>query len=63
MGKKYIIDSAISNTHILMSAPSRSGKGVGSLIPTLLTWLKSVIVFDLKGENLAVTGAFRKVYF
>lgn len=59
-GKKYIIDSAISNTHIIMSAPSRSGKGVGSLIPTLLTWLKSVIVFDLKGENLAVTGAFRK---
>lgn len=47
-------------THILIIAPSRSGKGTGILIPTLLNWLGSVIVFDIKGENYAWTAGFRK---
>lgn len=47
-------------THILMIAPSRSGKGVGVLIPTLLNWKNSVVVFDIKGENYAITAGFRK---
>ena len=37
--------------HVLCFAPTRSGKGVGLVIPTLLTWPGSAIVHDIKGEN------------
>ena len=37
--------------HVLCFAPTRSGKGVGLVVPTLLTWAGSVIVQDIKGEN------------
>ena len=37
--------------HVLCFAPTRSGKGVGLVIPTLLTWPSSTIVHDIKGEN------------
>lgn len=40
-------------------APTRSGKGVGLVIPTLLAWNESVIVYDIKGENWAKTAGFR----
>jgi len=43
-------------THILVFAPTQSGKGRGIVIPTLLTWPHSVIVHDLKGENWALTA-------
>lgn len=46
--------------HILLMAPTRSGKGVGVIIPTLLKWLHSVFVTDVKGENYAITAGFRK---
>ena len=46
--------------HVLVFAPTRSGKGVGVVIPTLLTWPQSVIVHDLKGENWALTAGARK---
>ena len=36
--------------HVLCFAPTRSGKGVGLVIPTLLTWPGSAIVHDIKGE-------------
>jgi type IV secretion system protein VirD4 len=45
--------------HILCFAPTRSGKGVGLVIPTLLTWPGSCIVHDIKGENWALTSGFR----
>jgi type IV secretion system protein VirD4 len=45
--------------HVLCFAPSRSGKGVGLVIPTLLTWPGSAIVHDIKGENWQVTAGFR----
>jgi type IV secretion system protein VirD4 len=45
--------------HILAFAPTRSGKGVGLVIPTLLAWSESAIVYDIKGENWAKTGGFR----
>jgi type IV secretion system protein VirD4 len=45
--------------HILAFAPTRSGKGVGLVIPTLLAWQESVIVYDIKGENWAKTSGFR----
>jgi integrase len=46
--------------HVLGFAPSRSGKGVGWVIPTLLTWPESVLVHDIKGENWALTAGWRK---
>lgn len=46
--------------HISLMAPTRSGKGVGSIIPTLLTWKHSVFVTDVKGENWHFTAAYRR---
>ncbi|WP_407156555.1 conjugal transfer protein TraG [Bradyrhizobium sp. STM 3557] len=45
--------------HVLCFAPTRSGKGVGLVIPTLLTWPYSTIVHDIKGENFQLTAGFR----
>lgn len=45
--------------HVLCFAPTRSGKGVGLVIPTLLTWSGSAIVHDIKGENWNLTAGFR----
>jgi type IV secretion system protein VirD4 len=45
--------------HVLFFAPTRSGKGVGAVIPTLLTWPGSTIVHDIKGENWTLTAGFR----
>lgn len=45
--------------HILCFAPTRSGKGVGLVVPTLLTWPGSAIVHDIKGENWELTAGFR----
>ena len=45
--------------HILCFAPTRSGKGVGLVVPTLLTWPGSCIVHDIKGENWQLTSGFR----
>ena len=48
--------------HILTYAPTRSGKGVGLVIPTLLSWSSSCVVTDLKGELWALTAGWRKQY-
>lgn len=45
--------------HVLCFAPTRSGKGVGLVVPTLLTWPGSCIVHDIKGENWKLTAGFR----
>ncbi len=45
--------------HVLCFAPTRSGKGVGLVIPSLLTWNGSAIVHDIKGENWTLTAGFR----
>jgi type IV secretion system protein VirD4 len=45
--------------HVLCFAPTRSGKGVGLVVPTLLTWPGSAIVHDIKGENWELTSGFR----
>ncbi len=45
--------------HVLCFAPTRSGKGVGLVVPTLLTWPGSAIVHDIKGENWQLTSGFR----
>ena len=46
--------------HIMVFAPTRSGKGVGIVIPTLLSWDQSVLIHDIKGENWHLTAGFRK---
>ena len=46
--------------HVLTYAPTRSGKGVGLVIPTLLSWNHSTVVADLKGELWALTAGWRK---
>lgn len=46
--------------HILTFAPTRSGKGVGLVIPTLLSWKQSTVVTDLKGELWALTAGWRQ---
>jgi type IV secretion system protein VirD4 len=45
--------------HVLCFAPTRSGKGVGLVVPSLLTWPGSAIVHDIKGENFMLTAGFR----
>jgi type IV secretion system protein VirD4 len=45
--------------HVLCFAPTRSGKGVGLVVPTLLTWPGSAIVHDIKGENWTLTAGWR----
>jgi len=46
--------------HVCALAPTRSGKGVGLVIPTLLSWPHSVFVLDRKGENYAMTAGWRR---
>ena len=45
--------------HIMAFAPTRSGKGVGLVIPTLLGWTGSAVIHDIKGENWTLTAGFR----
>ncbi|AMV27450.1 Conjugal transfer protein TraG [Gemmata sp. SH-PL17] len=46
--------------HLLTIAPTGAGKGVGAIIPALLTYPGSVIVTDVKGENYQVTARRRR---
>jgi len=55
-----IIQSGIYNT--VLSAPTRSGKGVSCVIPTLLSYPGSMIVLDFKGENFNYTSGFRSKF-
>jgi type IV secretion system protein VirD4 len=48
--------------HVLCFAPTRSGKGVGLVVPTLLTWPSSVLVYDIKKENWALTAGWRRQF-
>lgn len=57
---KLISDN--SDSHIFLCAPTRSGKGVGVVIPTLYRWQESVLVFDLKGENWRRTALERSKF-
>ena len=46
--------------HLLTIAPTRSGKGVGTIIPNLLTANRSIVCIDPKGENARVTMRARE---
>ncbi|RRS01175.1 type IV secretory system conjugative DNA transfer family protein [Aquabacterium soli] len=56
-GDKYLMMNEAK--FVMLVAPTRSGKGVGTIIPNLLNWNQSVIVVDIKGENFDATSGFR----
>ncbi|OCP36141.1 type IV secretory system conjugative DNA transfer family protein [Ensifer sp. LC163] len=45
--------------HLLTMAPTRSGKGVGTIIPNLISCDRSVICIDPKGENARIASRAR----
>jgi type IV secretion system protein VirD4 len=45
--------------HVMAFAPTRSGKGVGLVVPTLLSWTESAVIHDIKGENWQLTAGWR----
>ncbi|QIT19992.1 type IV secretory system conjugative DNA transfer family protein [Acinetobacter pittii] len=51
-----------SNEFYSVAAPTRSGKGVSIVIPNLLNYPESAVVFDVKSENFDITAGFRSKY-
>jgi type IV secretion system protein VirD4 len=49
-------------TSTIMFAPTRSGKGVSSVIPTCLDYPHSLITIDPKGENFNITAGYRRKF-
>ena len=58
IGNTYLRDKG--QRFILLAAPTRSGKGVGVVIPVLLDYQESVVVLDIKQENFQITSGYRK---
>jgi type IV secretion system protein VirD4 len=48
--------------HVMAFAPTRSGKGVGLVVPTLLSWTGSAVIHDIKGENWLLTAGWRSTF-
>jgi len=48
--------------HVMVVAPTRSGKGVGLVVPTLLSWTGSAVIHDVKGENWTLTAGWRSKF-
>ena len=48
--------------HVMLYAPTRTGKGVGVVIPNLLNWPDSVVVLDIKKENWEASAGFRAAH-
>ncbi|WP_282610789.1 type IV secretory system conjugative DNA transfer family protein [Pelagibius sp. Alg239-R121] len=55
----FLRTNSVNRSNILVSAPPRSGKGAGIIIPTLLDYPGSVVVYDVKGENYEATARMR----
>lgn len=55
---KLITDNGVE--HIMNMAPTRTGKGINTVLTTLYTWTSSVIVNDIKGECWDLTSGFRR---
>ncbi|HET6912348.1 MAG TPA: type IV secretory system conjugative DNA transfer family protein [Rhodanobacteraceae bacterium] len=61
-GSKFLTASLQRYPHVMLAAPTGSGKGVGVVIPNLLNWNHSVIVLDIKKENWEITAGFRAAH-
>lgn len=48
--------------HVFLAAPTRSGKGVGVIIPTAIIWKASIFLFDPKAELWTATAGFRQKF-
>jgi len=48
--------------HAIVVGASRSGKGAGHVIPTLICWPQSVLAYDRKGELWHITADYRKTF-
>lgn len=48
--------------HQLVTGATRSGKGVGHVVPTLLNWHESAVVYDIKNELWPITTGFRQTF-
>ena len=59
-GGKFLIFGG--SEHCIVEAPTRSGKGVGIVIPNLLSWQDSLVVLDVKRENWDATAGFREKF-
>ena len=57
LGRRYLRHDGPE--HVMAFAPTRSGKGVGLVVPTLLSWTGSTVVHDIKGENWTLTAGWR----
>jgi type IV secretion system protein VirD4 len=60
LGKSFVAPRSAEFPHAIMVAPTGSGKGVGVVLPNLFMFGGSAIVLDVKGENHAITSAWRK---
>ncbi|MBP2629464.1 MAG: hypothetical protein H6Q70_92 [Firmicutes bacterium] len=55
---KLMLDD--NDTHVLLVAPTRGGKGVNTIIPTGLIWKHSIFFFDVKAELWEKTAGYRR---
>lgn len=57
---KYIMSD--TPTHVAVIAPTRSGKGIGLVLPNLLNFNGSIVCLDVKEENFEITSGFRSQF-
>ncbi len=57
-GRRYLTYSGVE--HAIIVGASRSGKGAGHVVPTLIAWPESVFVYDRKGELWHITADHRQ---
>lgn len=62
IGKEFLTAGKGEYPHVMLAAPTGSGKGVGVVIPNLFNWNHSAIVLDIKRENWALTAGFRQAH-
>lgn len=62
LGKDYLTADLARYPHVMLAAPTGSGKGVGTVLPNLFNWNHSAIVLDIKHENWAITAGYRAAH-
>jgi len=58
LGKRFLYYTGPA--FVFLAAATRTGKGIGIIIPNLLRWFDSCVVTDFKIENFAITSKFRQ---